>query len=214
MVSSTSRTRARLAGGRTVPPSDQVGRRILDAARSQFFAHGFRSVTMDDLARELGMSKKTLYAHFPNKTALLEAMLVTKLGELDAEMDLIASDSKSDFLEALARMLACAQRHTDEIHPAFLRDLRREGPEFFRIVEVRRRKVIRAHFGRLLEVGRRQNRIRRDIPTAVAIEILLGAVQAIMNPERLVELHLTPKTGFAAITSVILNGLLTRRRSS
>src|ERR1041384_4810709 len=41
--------------------------RIVAAARAHFFSHGFRSVTMDDLAAELGISKKTLYAHFPGK---------------------------------------------------------------------------------------------------------------------------------------------------
>ncbi len=47
--------------------------RIVDATRVHFFSHGFRRVTMDDLAAELGISKKTLYAHFPGKFDLLEA---------------------------------------------------------------------------------------------------------------------------------------------
>ena len=59
---------------REVPIEGATRARILAAAREHFFAHGFRRVTMDDLAQELGMSKKTLYAHFPSKTALLEAM--------------------------------------------------------------------------------------------------------------------------------------------
>ncbi|MGN6719163.1 MAG: helix-turn-helix domain-containing protein, partial [Candidatus Binatia bacterium] len=49
----------------------EIAERIVSAARAHFFAHGFRSVTMDDLAAELGMSKKTLYAQFPSKTELL-----------------------------------------------------------------------------------------------------------------------------------------------
>jgi len=54
---------------------DANRQRIVDAARGHFFSHGFRSVTMDDLALELGVSKKTLYAHFPGKFDLLEAVL-------------------------------------------------------------------------------------------------------------------------------------------
>ena len=50
---------------------DPNRQRIVDAARVHFFSHGFRSVTMDDLAEELGISKKTLYAHFPGKIDLL-----------------------------------------------------------------------------------------------------------------------------------------------
>ena len=43
------------------------------------------------------------------------------------------------------------------------------------------------------------------------IEILVGAVQAIMNPPKMAELGLTPKTGYSAITTVILEGVLTEK---
>jgi len=54
---------------------DSNRQRIVEAARTHFFSHGFRRVTMDDLAAELAISKKTLYAYFPSKTALLEDVL-------------------------------------------------------------------------------------------------------------------------------------------
>ena len=44
--------------------------RIIRAAREHFLLHGFHNVTMDDLVEVLGMSKKTVYAHFPSKIAL------------------------------------------------------------------------------------------------------------------------------------------------
>ena len=56
---------------------DPNRQRIVEAARAHFLSHGFRSVTMDDLATELGISKKTLYTHFPGKFDLLEAVLAT-----------------------------------------------------------------------------------------------------------------------------------------
>ena len=43
------------------------------------------------------------------------------------------------------------------------------------------------------------------------IEILLGATEAIMNPPKMAELGLTPKTGFLAIIAVVLEGLLTEK---
>ncbi len=181
--------------------------RIVTAARHHFFAHGFRSVTMDDLAEELGMSKKTLYACFPSKTALLEAVLLDKFRSIETDFEAITSESASDVLGALHRLLACVQRHTDEIQPAFVRDMRRE-PELFKLVESRRRDHIQRHFGKLFEEGRRTGIIRKDIPAKVVIEILLGAVQAIMNPKKMVELGLTPKTAFSAIIAVILEGMI------
>ncbi|WP_428742638.1 TetR/AcrR family transcriptional regulator [Tenacibaculum sp.] len=47
--------------------------KIIDKAGEMFLTLGFKSTTMDDIARELGVSKKTLYKYFPNKTALVDA---------------------------------------------------------------------------------------------------------------------------------------------
>src|SRR6058998_2519197 len=102
--------------------------RIVTEARRHFLAHGFRGVTMDDLAAELGMSKKTLYAHFPGKTALLEAMLLAKFRDLEAEVERITAGSSADFAGGLRQLLQCLERHTAEIQPAFVRDIRREEP--------------------------------------------------------------------------------------
>ena len=59
--------------------------RIVAAARQHFFANGFRGVTMDDIAKELGMSKKTLYAHFPSKMALVEVVILDKFQDVESE---------------------------------------------------------------------------------------------------------------------------------
>jgi AcrR family transcriptional regulator len=186
-----------------------TGQRILAAARQHFFAHGFRGVTMDDLAAELGMSKKTLYAHFHSKTALVEAILLDKFHALESELIPLTSEEHPDFAGALRQMLAHIQRHTDEIKPPFIRDIQRECPELFRVVESRRRDVIQRHFGKLLNEGRRKGLVRRDIPVYLIIEILLAAVQMIMNPPRMLELNLTPKSGATAIISVVLEGVIT-----
>lgn len=183
--------------------------RIIAAARQQFFTHGFRGVTMDDLAQELGMSKKTLYLHFPGKSALLESLIHNKVGDIEADLDGITSTAHANFLDGLHQMLATVQRHSEEIKPPFLRDLQREAPHLFQVVEARRREVIPRYFGKLLEEGRREGLLRKDIPVPLIVEILLGAVQSIINPLKLSELGLTPKTGFTAIITVVLQGVLT-----
>ena len=188
-----------------------VRRRIVAAARRHFFAHGFRGVTMDDLAGDLGMSKKTLYAYFPSKTALLEAMLLDKFRSLEADVARITAECSSDFAAGLRRLLACIQEHTDEIRSPFVRDVQREAPELFQVVEGRRRELIRRHFGSILAQGRREGFIRKDVSLRLLIEILLGATQAVMNPPMMEQLGLTPTTGFAAIVSVILQGALTEK---
>jgi AcrR family transcriptional regulator len=193
-------------------PEKEAARHIVAGARGHFFAHGFRGVTMDDLAEELGMSKKTLYAHFPSKTALLEAVITDKLARVEAALKGAKDGGRSDFPARLQAMLLCMRTQADEIQPAFIRDVQREVPELFALVQNGRRKLIRRHFGKLLKDGRKAGTIRGDIPVDMMIEILVGAVDAIINPARMTELGLTPRTGFALITAVFLEGVLVRPR--
>lgn len=183
--------------------------RIVAGARRHFFAHGFRGVTMDDLAAELGMSKKTLYAHFRSKPELVEAVILDKAAEVEAELGRIESERASDFPEALREMLSCMQRHADEIQPSFVRDMRQSAPDLFATVEARRAALIERYFGELFARGRRAGMVRKDLPPQLAIEILLAAIRAIVNPPKLAELGLTPQATIPAILSAVLNGILT-----
>jgi AcrR family transcriptional regulator len=187
--------------------------RIVLGARKHFLSHGFRGVTMDDIAEELGMSKKTLYAHFDSKLALVQAVLRDKADRVDADLARITADTSTDFLTTLRELLACMQRHTGEILPPFVRDLRREAPELFKIVEDRRRVIIQRHFGSLFVRGQKVGRIRKDLRTDLIIAVLLAATEAIMYPAKLEELGLTPKDGYSTIVSIVLEGVLTTKRN-
>jgi AcrR family transcriptional regulator len=189
--------------------ADADSQRIVEAARTHFFSQGFRRVTMDDLAEELGISKKTLYAHFPGKIALLEAVLADKFAGLEAKLEEITRTYPHDFSSALHELLSNTQRELDEIKPPFVRDMRQKAPRVFKIVERRRAELIERFFGKLFVEGQRTGMVRKDLPARLMIEILLGAVQAIVNPTKVEELGLTPKTGFASVIKVVLEGVIT-----
>jgi AcrR family transcriptional regulator len=207
MASPLSRTRK--ADPKRQHQDDDAMQRIITAARQHFFAHGFRGVTMDDLAGELGMSKKTLYACFPSKTDLLRAVLMDKFHAVESDLENITAGFSEDMLGSLHQLLTCLQRHTGEIQPSFVRDIRREAPQMFELVQRRRRQVVQKYFGALLDECRKAGIVRKDIPTRLIIEILLGATEAIMNPVRMAELDLTPKAGYSTIINVVMEGVLT-----
>ena len=188
-----------------------VVRQVIAAARREFFLHGFRRVSMDDLASELRMSKKTLYGCFPSKSLLVEAVLKDKFHEVEKDLGRLAAEDSSDMEGAIHRFLHRVQRHTSEIHPSFVRDLGRESPDLFRIVEHRRRRLIRRHVAALFNKGRKVGMIRKDISVVLLIEILLGAVEAIMIPSRVTELGLTLEKGYSTIIRVVLEGAMVRR---
>src|SRR5712692_3925931 len=189
--------------------SNGTRHRIVHATRAHFFSHGFRSVTMDDLARELAISKKTLYAHFPSKTALLEAVLDDKFAGLESILKQLSGEHPYNFSSVLNQLLALALHELDEIKPPFVRDMRQKAPHVFDTVQRRRGQLIEKYFGKLFVEGQRAGMVRKDVPANLIIELLLNAVQAIVNPAKVQELGLTPKTAFASVLNVVLEGVLT-----
>ena len=189
--------------------SSSVRQLIVDAARSHFFSHGFRSVTMDDLADELGISKKTLYAHFPGKFDLLEAVLADKFQGVEMMLQEVTRRQPQDFPATLRELLTGTQRELDEIKPPFVRDMRQKAPQVFEVIERRRAALFQQYFGNLLLAGQRAGMVRKDVPSNLIIEILLAIVQAIMNPAKMEKLGMMPKDGFAGILKIVLQGALT-----
>ncbi len=192
--------------------SDTGRQQIVEAARGHFFSHGFRSVTMDDLAAELGISKKTLYTHFPGKIELLEAVLADKFAGVETKLNEVMRAHPHDFSTALHELLVNTQLELDEIKPPFVRDMRQKAPQVFKVIERRRAALIERFFGKLFVEGQRTGMVRKDVPVKLIIEILLTIVQAIMNPVKMGELGMMPKDGFAGILKIVLEGALTRKR--
>ena len=189
--------------------TDSNRQRIVEAARAHFFSHGFRNVTMDDLAGELGISKKTLYAHFPGKIDLLEAVLADKFAGVEAKLKEVTRAHRHNFPVTLHELLAGTQRELDEIKPPFVRDMRQKAPHVFKVVERRRAQLIERHFGKLFVEGQRAGMVRKDVPAKLIIEILLAMVQSIMNPPKMEELGMMPKEGYTGILKIVLEGALT-----
>jgi AcrR family transcriptional regulator len=190
---------------------DPNRQRIVDAARVHFFRHGFRRVTMDDLAEELGISKKTLYAHFPGKFDLLEAVLADKFASVEAALKGVTCGRPRDFPATLRELLAGTQRELNEIKPPFVRDMRQKAPEVFKVVERRRAALIQRYFGKFFADGQRAGMVRKDVPVKLMIEILLAMVQSIMNPPKMEELGMMPKEGYTGILKIVLEGALTSK---
>jgi len=205
MTNITHKSRAR---GRPNSPARQ---RIVDAARTHFFSHGFRRVTMDDLAEELGISKKTLYANFPGKFDLLEAVLADKLKGVEETLKEVTRAHPDDFPATLRKLLAGTQRELDEIKPPFVRDMRQKAPDVFKLVERRRAEVIQRYMGKFFADGQRLGMVRKDVPARLIIEILLAMVQSIMNPPKMEELGMMPKEGYTGILKIVLEGALTTK---
>ena len=96
---------------------------------------------MDDLARELGMSKKTVYSHFASKEDLLRSVLAHRVSEVDEGLAAIVRERES-FPAKLGHVARFLQGRIGEVSPVFLEDIRRYAPECFRVVEEFRGRAI------------------------------------------------------------------------
>ena len=76
--------------------------KIIQKSAELFLNLGFKSVTMDDIASEMGISKKTIYVHFPNKTKLVEAVTFTLFEMICDGIDGICSTSNNPIEELYA----------------------------------------------------------------------------------------------------------------
>lgn len=73
--------------------------KIIDKASEMFLSLGFKSVTMDDIANELGISKKTIYFHFPNKSKLVEGTAMHVFNKISHGIDCICAIKKNPIEE-------------------------------------------------------------------------------------------------------------------
>jgi AcrR family transcriptional regulator len=98
------------------PPKDQAGdvkARILDAAQRVFLKRGYQSASLDEIAETAPASKPTIYAHFPGKEALFEAVVARVIeGLTDFEAFAPKGRSVQDRLASLG--IEVVERFIDE----------------------------------------------------------------------------------------------------
>jgi AcrR family transcriptional regulator len=183
--------------------------RILAQAKVHLLTYGYSAFTMDDLATELGMSKKTLYLHFRSKQAMVRAVIDGFGAEVRAEADALFADRRLTFAEKLRSFAEGMIERLSHLNPKLLRDLQRFAPELHRHIEQMRSRNIPYIFGRLIEEGQRSGMVRTDVSPVFAAEFHLHAMQGMMNPETLRRLHQTPNAAFESAIRLLFSGLLT-----
>ena len=98
--------------------------RIIQAAMELFIRYGIRSVSMDDIARQLSISKKTLYQHFKDKEEIIN-VATRKHMEMEKEEYEEIFQSSKNAVDELAQISKCMRRDFRDINPSVLYDLKK-----------------------------------------------------------------------------------------
>ena len=189
--------------------ADSPDARILATAQRQLFAYGYTALTMDDLAHELGISKKTLYLHFPGKDAII-GLIIDGIGRtIRQEMEAVLNDPRLNFAQKLRGVVDVVAPRLAQTSPAMLRELQRYAPRIHQKIDELRQKNIPYVFGRLFRAGIAEGAVRPDLDPDFAAQFWLQSMRGLTHPDALAVTHLTPRQTLEKALELFTGGLLT-----
>jgi len=129
-----------------------VQERILETALRMFRTIGIKNVTMFEIARECGISKKTVYEHFTDKEELIQAGIRTLLETLKEEM-INDRNEAADAIDEAIRTTANIQARARTMNPVMLYEVQKYHPEIAKEIEQFRREAVLQHIRANLQRG-------------------------------------------------------------
>ncbi|MCK4595039.1 TetR/AcrR family transcriptional regulator [bacterium] len=206
---------------------DPRRRQILEAAGRLFHRYGFRRTSLDDIARECRISKKTIYQHFEGKDELVRAVLFGLVYEkMDSVLwvfgNLIPEGYKgllpnlkldpqakpATFREMLKAVTEFAQRMRQRVSMQMLTDLRTDYPELWRGLLEMRKPFIKGVV-EMIERGQQNGDVRREINPLVATELMFTAYESLSNSPVLNAQGIGPSEIGLTFLEILSHGLLT-----
>lgn len=191
-------------------PASDIKSLILQSSRRRFLQFGFSKVTMDEIAAELRISKKTLYRNFPGKQDILQEIMDSWMMQISEKISAVVSDKTLLYTEKLSKILTF---FVTEVSPIFssplMMDIQKKVPSMWRKFETFRKKQIHTKFANLVAEGVRTGFLRDDIPEELVVLIYFSVVQSVISPKTLAQLPVTANDAFQFVFSMLFEGLLT-----
>jgi len=150
------------------------------SARDMFLKYGVKSVSMDDIAGILGISKKTIYQAVSNKKELIQAVIETHVEEEHAAIKIITADAQN----AVEEMVVIAQhvlKSMKAMNPSLTYDLKKFYPTTWNYVENHHFSHIEKVIQKNLERGKKEELYRSEIKEDILCKMYIGMAQLIVN---------------------------------
>lgn len=144
---------------------------ILKRVNQLFLKYGIKSVTMDDISHELGISKKTLYQHVKDKNELVDLILDMEFEEKNSCFNRIVS-SYVNAIDELYQVHKIVNIILKEHSPSSVYDLKKYYPDAYNKMHMFRRQKLLDHNLENLRKGKAEGLYRADIN-----EILIAKLQ-------------------------------------
>ena len=179
---------------------DALEQKILDVAEAQLFRHGYKALNLNDVAREAGISKVTLYK-------VVEKVVRRFLAQADAEMSTLLAEALplDEKLRRGVQLLAALYLRMDK---RFLSDLQSSLPALWQLIDDTRKGREQA-LAALFAEAQRAGVVRADVDAELLAASLLVLVRGIFQPAFFITHDVSAERAGEMIVQLVLHGALT-----
>lgn len=173
-----------------------VRERILKTAVDLFWRYGVKSITMDDIAKELGISKKTIYQHFNDKDAIVKEVVEQELACEKIDIERLEAEA-SDPIEEVLRTSDYIQASFGTISPVLLHDLKKFHPKAWNLFQKHKYEhiiqSIADNLQRGIAMGLYRDTINVDVLARMRVEQIEMAFDPVIFPPQkfsMIDVHI------------------------
>lgn len=183
--------------------------KILKFSRDKFIKEGFYKVTMDQIASELRVSKKTIYKYFPSKENLVQESVEFIKGYVSASVIKVI-ESEENAIIKIVGVVTIISNLWINVKDNILVDLEKHYPKVWQEMDEFRTMMMTKNITKLFEQGKREGWVK-DYPSEIIRTIFMGGVKAVVNPDFFVDSQLSISKAIEMSFEIMLNGLLTEK---
>ncbi len=156
--------------------------RIIEQARELFIRLGIRSISMDDIAGQIGMSKKTLYQHFEDKDELVELVVAFETNRMQHDCHACANTAQNA-VEEIFKTMEMVMQHFRNMNPMVLFDMHKFHSKAFAKFMEHKNIFLLDFISTNLKRGISEGYFRQDIKIDILAKFRLESMMLAFNME-------------------------------
>jgi AcrR family transcriptional regulator len=183
-----------------------VKEKLIESITPILLKYGVRSVSMDDMAKMLGISKKTIYSHIENKKGLIQTVISSYIKKEQKEVNKIRKKASN----AIEEMTLIARLNIDSLRtmsPMVVYELKKYHPSTWKYIETIHFEFIKTTIQNNLIRGKKENLYREDVDENIITQLYFGLSMVCID-EDVFDSETTPlSTRFLSMIIYHLNGV-------
>ena len=183
--------------------------KIIEHTEEKFFRDGFYKTTMDEIASELKMSKKTIYKFFPSKDELVMAIAKFFMNKMKSQI-LPALSTDKNAIEKLADLINILAKASEKISNKRMEEIKRHYPELWIEIDRFRTEMMFGNITKVIDQGKKEG-LFIDYPTTIIMNILVASIRNIVNPDFILNNNFSIIEAARYAFKIIIGGIVTEK---